>query len=102
MDRQQQEAQGLPPMVFAAKVCLLMGDNVLQILSVQLERQIDSRPNDAQDKRRPDILTLVNVVLAANGRIHLSVQTPIADGGIEQHHCYPGSPKDGSQGDPNL
>ena len=69
-------------MVFTMNVCLLMGNNVFQILTVHVEREIDSRFDNAQDKRRTYILTLENVVLVANGSINFATQTPIADNGI--------------------
>ena len=69
-------------MVFAANVCLFMGNNVFHILLIHFERQIDFRLDDAQDKRRTDILTLENIVLVANGSIHLTAQTPVTDGCI--------------------
>ncbi len=72
MNRQQEKTKGLPQMVFTANVCLLMGNNVLQILTVHVEREIDSRFDNAQDKRRTYILTLENVVLVANSGIHFT------------------------------
>ena len=69
-------------MVFAANVRLFVGNNVLQILTIHVEREIDSRFDNAQDKRRTYILALENVVLVANGSINFSMQTPIADNGI--------------------
>ena len=56
MNRQQEKTKRLPPMVFAANV----------------EREIDSRFDNAQDKRRTYILTLENVALVANSGIHFT------------------------------
>ena len=82
MDRQQEKTNGLPPMVFTTNVCLLVGNNVFQILTVYFEREIDSWFNDAKHKRRAYILTLENVVFVANSSINFAVQTPIADSRI--------------------
>ena len=70
MNRQQEKTKRLPPMVFAANVRLFVGNNVLQILTIHVEREIDSRFDNAQDKRRTYILTLENVVLVANSSIN--------------------------------
>ena len=82
MDRQQEKTKGLPQMVFTANVCLLMGNNVFQILAVHVEREIDSRFDDTKHKRRAYILALENIVLIANGSINFSIQTLIADNSI--------------------
>ena len=50
-------------MVFTMNVRLLMGNNVFQILTVHVEREIDSWFNDAKHKRRTYILALENVVV---------------------------------------
>ena len=72
MNRQQEKTKRLPPMVFAANVRLFVGNNVLQILTIHVEREIDSRFDNAQDKRRTYILTLENVALVANSGIHFT------------------------------
>ena len=72
MDCQQEETQRLPPVVSAANVRLLMGNNVFQILTVHVKREIDSWLYDAKHKRRAYILTLENVVLVANSSIHFT------------------------------
>ena len=82
MDSQQEKTKRLPPMVFTMNVCLLMGNNVFQILTVHVEREIDSWLYDAKHKRRFYILALENVVLVANGSINFATQTPITDNGI--------------------
>ena len=92
MNRQQEETKGFPPMVFASNMRLLMGDNVFQILSVQFERQINSRLDDAKHKRGIYILTLEDVVLVANSSIDLSAQSPITDCCIEQKHDHSKNP----------
>ena len=43
MDRQQEKTKGLPPMIFTTNMRLFMGNNMLQILTVHVEREIDSR-----------------------------------------------------------
>ena len=62
-------------MVFTTNVRLLMGNNVFQILTVHVEREIDSWLYDAKHKRRFYILALENVVLVANGSINFAMQT---------------------------
>ena len=54
------------------EVRLFVGNNVLQILTIHVEREIDSRFDNAQDKRRTYILTLENVALVANSGIHFT------------------------------
>ena len=54
------------------KNVVFVGNNVLQILTIHVEREIDSRFDNAQDKRRTYILTLENVALVANSGIHFT------------------------------
>ena len=102
VDGQQQEAKGLPPVVFAANMGLLMGDNVPQILPIHFERQIDSRPEDAQHKGRVDIFTLEDVISVTNGRIQLAAQAPVAGGGVDKEYSNPNQPDNRKDGNPDL
>ena len=89
-------------MVFTANVCLLMGNNVFQILTVHVEREIDSRFDDTKYKRRVYILALENVVLVANGSINLTAQTPITNCGIQEKCADTNQPDNIQNRNPNL
>ena len=69
-------------MVFAADVGLFMGDNMFQVLFVQLKREIDSWPDNAKYKGRGNMLTLEDIVPVQNGGADSLPQTPVADDGI--------------------
>src|SRR5699024_2680780 len=102
MDCQQEETKGLPPMIFTTDVRLFVGNNVFQILTVHVEREIDSRLDNAQDKGRCDILALENVVPEDDSFTDLAPQTPIANGGIHKEDSDTGHPDHAQNRNPNL
>ena len=95
MERQQEKPKGLPPVVFAANVRLLMRYNVFQVLIVHFEWQIDFRLEGAQDKGRADIFAQVDVLPKNNRFADLTPQTPKTDDSIESQDRNAGNPQNG-------
>ena len=69
MNRQQEKSYRFPPMVFPTDMCLLMGNNVFQILTVHMKRQIDFGLADTQNKWSAYMLALIDIVPIENGGI---------------------------------
>ena len=56
VDRENHISKRLPQVVFSRKMCLFMLQDVFQCLSVQAGRNVENRMQDAQDKRRLDLI----------------------------------------------
>ena len=67
VDRQQQKSQGLPPVVAAAQMCLLVGDDILCLPLVHVVGKVDVGTEEAKDKGGVHRLTSPNVVAERKG-----------------------------------
>ena len=67
VDRQQQKAQGLPPVVAAAQMCLLVGDDVLGLPLVHVVGEVDVGAEEAEDKGGVHRLAPPNVLPQREG-----------------------------------
>ena len=100
--RQQDKAQGLPPVVAPADVGLLVGNDAVQMFLGKPEGQIDPRPQHPQHKGGVDPLALEDVVPQPHRRGQPAPQPQPADKGIEQHPRRPHCPDHSGQGQPDL
>ena len=67
VDRQQQKAQGLPPVVAAAQMCLLMGDDILCLPLVHVVGEVDVGAEETEDKGGVHRLAPPNVIPQRKG-----------------------------------
>lgn len=102
MDRQQKKAKRFPPVVSAANVRLLVGDDMVQILTVDIIGKVDPWSDNAQYKGRADIFTLVNIFPENDSLADPAPQMPIADGGIHKESSDTDHPDKSKNRDPNL
>ena len=93
MDRQQQKAERLPPVISAPDVRLLMRDHIIQLVAVHVIREIDFGLDDPQHERRADIFALIDILPQDHRSADLAPQTPVAHSGIEKKCCYSEKPK---------
>ena len=89
-------------MVSASNMRLLMGNNMAQILPIHVVGQINLRLHDTQHKGRCDILTLIDVVPEDDRFADLTLQTPIADCGIQEKCGNTDRPDDTQNRNPDL
>ena len=102
VNSQEQKAQGLPPVVPAGNVSLLMGGHRLPVFHFQGIGQVDPGSEEAQDKGRCRKLTLVNISFQPYRCCHFSTKVPVADSSIEQHRQDTQQPEICPYGNQNL
>ena len=85
VDRQQQKAKGLPPVVAAAQMCLLVGDDVLSLPLVHVVGEVDVGAEEAEDKGGVHRLTPPNIVPQREGELHPLTDAEEAHSGVEEH-----------------
>ena len=93
MDRQQQKAERLPPVIPAPDVRLLMRDHIIQLVAVHVIREIDFWPDEPQHERRADIFALIDVVAQDHRFADLAAQAPVAHSRIEKKCRYSEKPE---------
>ena len=89
-------------MILPSNMCLLMGNYMLKILLVHMEREIDFRLDDTQYKRKTYILALENIIPVKHCSIDSPTQSPIADGCVQEHQHHTERPNHSCQRDPDL
>lgn len=70
VDRQQQIAQRLPPVVAPREMCPLVREDIVPRRAVQPRGQIDPRAKHAQNKRRGDCVAEPNILPQQRGLAH--------------------------------
>ena len=93
MDRQQQKAERLPPVIPAPDVRLLMRDHVIHLAAVHVIREIDFGPDEPEHERRADIFALIDILPQDHRFADLAMQAPVAHSRIEEQCCYSEKPK---------
>ena len=85
VDRQQREAQRLPPVVTPRKMRPLMREYILPLYLVQTGGQIDAWFYNAENKRRGNGITKVDIFPHTERYTHAPAQPKITHERIEQH-----------------
>ena len=89
---QDQIPQRLPQLVAAPQMCALVREHHRLRPGLQSERQINARPDHAEDERRGDELRLVHLPLQPHRRAHTQPQPQGGDGRVEQQRRDPCQP----------
>ena len=92
IDRQNQEAQRLPQIIPPRNMRTLMRDDMRALRRVHPRREIDDRPEYAENKRRIDRITQPYSVPGRHGFGHLPPQPQPACQRPYQHARRPGGP----------
>ena len=91
-------------MVAASDVSALVSQNVSLGVGIQVRRQVDARPENAEDERRTDVIADVDSAgrsvagkpgrwaIARHGRPHLQAQAYIAVRSVAQHERHASQP----------
>ena len=91
---QQGKAERLPDVVAPRDMRTLMRDHIRNVLLADRRRQIDARAENAEDKRRRNVVADADAVLALDRHAHTAMHTHIADRGIQQHCRHAEDPND--------
>ena len=85
VNRKQREAQRLPPVVMPRKMRPLMREYILPLHLVQTGGQVDAWFYNAEDERRGNGITKVDIFLHTERYAHAPAQPKITHERIEQH-----------------
>ncbi len=106
IDRQEQIAKWLPPVVAPSKVRFFMREHVFQFVSAQRRRHVDDRLHDAQNERSLQFIGRPDVASQPDRRRGLDPKFQISDQGIDQEADdardpdHDGNERPGLPGDP--
>ena len=102
VDRQQQKAQGLPPVIPAADVGALMGEDMAADGLVQTGRQVDVRAEQTKEEGGVDPVAEENARLQQHGFAHLPPDAQAGYQRPERHGSHAQKPEVGEDGNPDL
>ena len=95
-NRQNQIGYGLPPVILAAKVALLMGNHIFPAYPGKAGRQVDFGPDDSLDKGGRNGITNPDVLLLPRRFPDQAAQLDITKSQVTQHQQNPKEPHQGN------
>ena len=84
MDAQQQEAQGLPPVVLPFQVGTFMGQHMASVFRSHGRGQINFGAQNAQNEGRPKGITNINALFRFQRNADLSADVKVSNRGVNQ------------------
>ena len=101
VDRQQRKAQGLPPVIPAGDVCLLVGDHMAPGGLIQVGGQVDLRTEQAENEGRADAVAEEHAV-SRDGFPYLPPDPVTGDHRPQAHDHHTQHPDVGEHRQPDL